>query len=219
MGEPNMNGVRSFAGKAGVVLLAGWLVAPAAAQPAPVESLYVETRQSPQPPPAVRFPTAADSAEKPSPQDRKREGKELDIPLNPPTPEQLFRLQSEAQLLEEIRAEGRQRGIKVVFPTGATADSGPVRFPPRPNPPAWTGPLAVPVCYHPLYFEDRCSERYGWCVHGLQPVISAGAFYLDVLALPYNVVRHPPCSLECNTGLPLPGDPVPCTHSIGPAGP
>jgi hypothetical protein len=43
----------------------------------------------------------------------------------------------------------------------------------------------------------------------LHPIISAGVFYLDVLTMPYHVGTEPLRTYECNTGYPLPGDPVP----------
>ncbi|MGE3804360.1 MAG: hypothetical protein AB7K24_06785 [Gemmataceae bacterium] len=65
------------------------------------------------------------------------------------------------------------------------------------------------VCYRPLYFEDKNTERYGWDFSIFQPIVSTGKFYLDLVTLPYQMGAHPPCFCECNTGYFLPGDPVP----------
>jgi hypothetical protein len=75
-------------------------------------------------------------------------------------------------------------------------------------------PLVAPVlpsvvCYRPLYFEDRNTERHGWRVPGLQPFISTGKFYLDTLLLPWHMLRQPPCSWQCSHAVPGPGDHVP----------
>ena len=65
------------------------------------------------------------------------------------------------------------------------------------------------VCYERLYFEDKDSERYGWELGILQPLVSIGKFYSDVLMLPYNFGTRPCQRFEADAGYCLPGDPVP----------
>jgi hypothetical protein len=90
-------------------------------------------------------------------------------------------------------------------------------YPPVP-PPEYPGrfwpPLVETVepaylCYGRLYFEQINSERYGWDLGPLHPLISAGIFYSDVATLPYHAATDPLRRCECNTGYALPGDPMP----------
>jgi hypothetical protein len=79
----------------------------------------------------------------------------------------------------------------------------------------------MPLCYHweasglfsqPLYFEDWNLERYGYSPKGLrllQPVLSAGRFYLTVATLPYQIVVHPPKEKVYALGYYRPGSPAP----------
>src|SRR5262249_34041205 len=65
------------------------------------------------------------------------------------------------------------------------------------------------VCYDRMYFEERNSERFGWDLGIIQPLVSAGIFFFDVAALPYHVGTDPCRKYECSAGYCLPGDPVP----------
>ena len=65
------------------------------------------------------------------------------------------------------------------------------------------------VCYNPLYFEEKNTERCGWDWSIFQPIVSTGAFYADVVIFPYNFGVQPCWACECNSGYPLPGDPAP----------
>src|SRR5262249_48189340 len=65
------------------------------------------------------------------------------------------------------------------------------------------------LCYGRLYFEQINSERYGWDLGPLHPLIAAGTFYFDVATLPYHAATDPLRCYECNTGYLLPGTPVP----------
>jgi hypothetical protein len=65
------------------------------------------------------------------------------------------------------------------------------------------------TCYGRLYFEQINSERYGWDLGLVHPLLSAGIFYADVIALPYRIGLEPLCHRECSAGYCLPGDPVP----------
>jgi hypothetical protein len=135
------------------------------------------------------------------------------IQLEPPGLERLqMSLQSEESLKERIRQENRQRVPmeRVIFPEEPILSRevyygrGPI-WPERQE-------VAIPyfVCYKRLYFEEKNSERYGWDLGLLQPLISAGAFYADVVTLPYHMATDPCRCYECSAGYCLPGDPVPC---------
>jgi hypothetical protein len=130
----------------------------------------------------------------------------LRLELQPPGPQRLFRLESEAALQERIRQEAHGRTPR------------PLDFPQEPvladnHPPIDRGPQrrvaaeANYVCYHDLVFDQRYGERYGWDLGAVQPLLSAGHFYFDLLTYPYHLVTDP-CP-ECSAGYCLPGDPVP----------
>jgi hypothetical protein len=65
------------------------------------------------------------------------------------------------------------------------------------------------VCYDRLYFEDKNSDRFGWEFGPLQPLVSAGNFYANLLSLPYHYGTRPCQRFETDAGYCLPGDPVP----------
>jgi hypothetical protein len=65
------------------------------------------------------------------------------------------------------------------------------------------------VCYGRLYFEDKNTERYGWDLGMLQPLVSTGKFYADLLSFPYHYGTRPCQRFEADAGYCLPGDPVP----------
>ncbi|GBD36544.1 hypothetical protein HRbin36_01669 [bacterium HR36] len=130
-------------------------------------------------------------------------------PLEVPTPERLFRLESERELYDRIRQEQRDQGARATFPGDVAVAPPGVTYQGR----AWprfvnTIPTSVSA-YQPLYFEDKNVERYGWDAGIFQPLLSAGKFYLDLALLPYNLGAQPPWSLEYNAGYALPGDPEP----------
>lgn len=133
---------------------------------------------------------------------------EYKIQLVPPGPNELFRLDSQGRLFERLRQEAlqRPRPERITFPEEPILNDPYAGrcFPPK------TG-IVEPfyVCYDPLLFEQRNSERWGWDLGALQPFVSAGKFFCDVALLPYklgSMGKHP---YDCNTGYCLPGDPVP----------
>jgi hypothetical protein len=136
------------------------------------------------------------------------------IQLEPPGPDRLFRREAEGRWQERLRQEARQRpsapgaGLeRLVFPEEAVLSTE--RYVPRAMPPQKRLVEPAYVCYRPLWFEEKNSERYGWDLGLIQPFVSVGHFYKDVLLLPYHVATGPFRQCECSAGYCLPGDPVP----------
>ena len=118
-------------------------------------------------------------------------------------------LDSEANFFERIRQEGRERPDpqRIIFPEEPTIGRGAKvarAFPKRQM-------VAEPnyVCHGRLFFEEPNSERHGWDLGILQPVVSVGEFYLDVALLPYHFWTDPCRRYDSSAGKCLPGDPVP----------
>ena len=122
--------------------------------------------------------------------------KQSDFSLSFPTAGQLFR--------PETEAEARQRIVNV-----AKAQNRNVRFPPEivlvgmPDPSAKAPQtILVPpstVCYRPLYFEDRRTERDNLSCGSLEPIRSALLFYGNAALLPVKLIVQPPWTMECWT--------------------
>lgn len=133
---------------------------------------------------------------------------EYRIQLEPPGKRQLYQLDSEFRLQERLRqeAEQRPRPERILFP-----DEPVLNDPYKGRCFAPSTGIVEPfyVCYNPLLFEQRNSERWGWDLAMVQPLLSAGKFFGDVLLLPYKLGSMGRCPYECNTGYCLPGDPVP----------
>jgi hypothetical protein len=137
---------------------------------------------------------------------------ESEIPsLEPPGPQEIFKLDSEARFQERLRQKGRDRTPPepIQFPDEAIAVVGKGPYQGRHF--AQRDMLVEPsyVCYGRLYFEDKNSERYGWDLGFIQPFMSAGIFYWDLATLPYRFWTNPCRWYECSSGYCLPGDPVP----------
>jgi hypothetical protein len=137
------------------------------------------------------------------------ETSDYQIQLEPPGPQRIFRLESEAKLQERIRQESRERPTyeRIIFPDEPIVGHGQHAarmFPHRDM-------LVEPnyVCYNRLYFEQKNSERFGWDLCFIQPFVSAGTFFFDVATLPYHFWTDPCRCYECSAGYCLPGDPVP----------
>lgn len=172
------------------------------AAPSPgMVSLTLYELPPPPPPPAPVLPRPRQVKPKQRPQ--------YEIEMEIPSPDRLFRAESEATVLECIRRSGAQRKITVEFPADAPPENGAGGPHAGPMPPEAARLVSSVVCYQPLYFEDKNTERYGWYVPLFQPVISTEKFYFQTLLLPYHLLMQPPCTCECNSGYPLPGDPVP----------
>jgi hypothetical protein len=179
------------------------------AAPAP-EKTFFYTRQ---PAPATNLPAAARRAVQQPGKEPQRprtpeETPEYNIRLDVPGLQRLAgQLESEAALMERMRQEARARGERLVFPEEPTLAKEP--YPGRQWSPLTRVVEPYYVCYGRLLFEQKNVERYGWDLGPITPVLCAGKFYYDVLALPYNVVTRPFQQYEVSSGYCLPGDPVP----------
>jgi hypothetical protein len=148
-----------------------------------------------------------------APGDDVNRGTGTPIQLEPPGLERLAgSVQMEETLQERIRQENRERNPNdpaVTFPESPTLSRDTYRG----RGPKWA-PRQLTVepyflCYEKLLTEQKNFERYGWDLGILTPVIAAGTFYLDVALIPYNLACRPFDVADANTGLGLPGDPVP----------
>ena len=134
---------------------------------------------------------------------------ELQIQLALPNPDQLFRPESEATSRARVQEQALRQHAQVAYPPDAPADARQASAAVHCMPPQFATVLGEPFCHHPLYFEDRNTERFGWRVPLAQPLLSTGRFYLDTLLLPCNVLVQPPWTFECHATSPKPGDWVP----------
>jgi hypothetical protein len=131
------------------------------------------------------------------------------IQLLPGSLERISRIKSEDELREQIRQEAREQAppTRAVFPeerevTGAKFTDH--TFPPQVA-------LAEPyyVNYNRLFFQDLNSERYGWELGFVQPLVSTGLFFTDLALVPYHWASRPFDCVQSSAGYCLPGDPVP----------
>lgn len=65
------------------------------------------------------------------------------------------------------------------------------------------------VTHRRLYFEELNSERYGWNLGMVQPLVSTVHFYKDVLLWPSRLTSNVWERYDTNAGKCLPGSPVP----------
>jgi len=131
------------------------------------------------------------------------------IQLEVPGPDRLFRRESEVHLQMRIQQEARGRSNldRITFPDEPVLSTE--KYTARAYPPTTEVVEPYYVCYGRLVGEEVNSERYGWDLGFVQPFVSAGIFYKDVVTLPYTVGSFPFRCWDCNTGYCLPGDPVP----------
>jgi hypothetical protein len=131
------------------------------------------------------------------------------IRLDPPGPELVFRLESEAALEQRMRQEAKQQNLmeSVVFPPLPILSKTEYQGRSFPQQVVFAEPHYVN--YRRLLFEEKNAERYGWDFGIAQPMISSFYFVKDVLLLPNNLVSYPLRCYETSAGECLPGDPVP----------
>ena len=126
-----------------------------------------------------------------------------------PSPEVLFRLESEAEFQVRLDQEWRDNGHKdrLIFPEEPVISRD--KYLGR----AWPQytETAEPnfVCYKRLMFEQLNYERQGWDLGVLDMPLSTGAFFADIALLPYHAFTDPFRTFECSAGYCLPGDPTP----------
>jgi hypothetical protein len=132
------------------------------------------------------------------------------IRLDPPGKERLFGARdTERELEERMRQERKDIGV-----------GDPIQFPEKPEltTEAYQTRRQAPIIvlaepsyivYQRLYFEDKNSERYGWDLGPIQPLVSTACFFKDVLLFPHNCATDLCRRFETNAGQCLPGDPVP----------
>jgi hypothetical protein len=132
------------------------------------------------------------------------------IELEPPGLERLAQsVQSDAQLKERIRQENRdgKSPLRIVFPSDPVLSYD--TYSGRKWNPTRLEVAPYYVCHGRLYFQQINSERYGWDLGVLHPVISGMVFLWDFVTFPYQLAKEPCRCIEYNTGWCLPGDPVP----------
>lgn len=146
------------------------------------------------------------------PQSRREERRaaQLELPLDLPGPERLFRRETETEVFERIRQQDRQSGGsgRVLFPerTPVTKDTNyvPMAFP--------VSTLLVEPAYVShgrLFFEQRDYERHAWDLGVLQSPVCLGRFWFDCITLPYHSGTRPFQRYDTSAGKCIPGDPTP----------
>jgi hypothetical protein len=132
------------------------------------------------------------------PQPGGAESLSLGLRLTPPTPELLFRLEPEKALRKRIRQEAaaNPKLPRPEFPP----EEGAVETTVTPRNWPWYTRLVEPnfLCYGRLYFQQVPAERYGRDCGVMEPLVSAGIFYYDVLAVPLRAVCWPWRPYECS---------------------
>lgn len=133
----------------------------------------------------------------------------VNVQLEPPGPERVFMLESEASLQERMRQEARSRPKpeRITFPeqTVLTTEA----YKPRAFPPMMEIVEPNYLCHRRLYFRQLNLERYGWDLGMITPAVAASKFFFDVATWPYHIGLEPCRRFECSAGLCQPGDPVP----------
>jgi hypothetical protein len=140
--------------------------------------------------------------------------REIPEPKEPaPAPQRVFRLESEAQLLERMKEGARTKDnplrLEYQFVTPDYAPVPPAEYVVRGWQPLQETVEPMFTAYNRLYFEQINAERYGWDLGPIHPLVSAGVFYFDLLTLPYHMGTQPLRKYEADAGYCLPGDPVP----------
>jgi hypothetical protein len=118
----------------------------------------------------------------------------------------------ERRILRELRRDTTPKQIEEnkfpappkLAPDGAVYVAKTVSYPP-------TRALIEPgyVVHRRLYFEEKNSERYGWDLGFVQPLVSGLTFFKDVLVMPAKVASNVHERYDVSAGKCLPGSPVP----------
>lgn len=126
-----------------------------------------------------------------------------------PGPSRLFKRISEKDVFDEIRGQARRKpgAARAIFPEDTIISKD-----------KWMGRNWSPmietvepnyVGHGRLYFEQQNFERGGWDFGILQPMVSLGVFYADVITFPYQFWTRPMQRYDASAGKCLPGDPSP----------
>ena len=172
---------------------------PVQESPKPVFAPTVVRTQAVQPAPTVPEPPSVSDALK-----------EYQILLDSPSPERLFStLDSEQMLEKRMRQQALQRKPPEAVQFPEKPSLGSTAFQGRNFPKQMVVTEPPFVNHNRLYFEDKNSERYGWDLGFIQPLVSTLTFFKDVAFMPYKVATRPLQRYETSAGHCLPGDPVP----------
>jgi hypothetical protein len=131
---------------------------------------------------------------------------DLLIPTEPPGLERLRQLNSEAQLFERWRQELRARREPATFPDEPILAREAYLGRSWPQRTCTAEPNYV--SYERLFFEEKNSERYGWDLGPISPIVSTAYFFKDVALFPYHAMTEPCRRFDSSAGQCLPGDPV-----------
>ncbi|MCE9565912.1 MAG: hypothetical protein K8U57_28140 [Planctomycetes bacterium] len=142
-----------------------------------------------------------------------------------PERDKIFVMYDDAQLeriiMNSIREADKARPTPVKI--DATYERT-LQFPPMPEvgggqmyqaktasyPPMQTTYDALYLIHRRLHFEDKNSERYGWDLGAIQPLVSAVLFYKDVAMWPQSLASGVAYGFwDTNAGKCLPGSPTP----------
>jgi hypothetical protein len=131
------------------------------------------------------------------------------LSITPPGFEQIFNhLDSELDLQERIRQQKADYdpNNKVVFPVEPEVSKEPYQGRDWARRAIYAEPNYV--IYDRLFFENINSERYGWDLGIIGPLVDTGIAIKDMLLFPMHAGTDPFRIHEANTGYCLPGDPV-----------
>jgi hypothetical protein len=154
-------------------------------------------------PPAAPLPTMPEDRKPVSSRTAKAGSEQLpySIQLTPPGPQRLFgELQSEAALREQLRTEALSgaRPRQIEFPADYPTEAGTPPTTPDTGLTMWVPPHYV--CHKRLYFEQPWTERCGNHVGVLQPMVSTGIFFGDVIGFPLKLFFDRPLQrFECHS--------------------
>ena len=134
-----------------------------------------------------------------------------------PPREEIFRMRNPAELEAWVIEKTRQSltinpsDTSLKFPDEEKI-GGPVKYQAKSSqyPPQQITYENLFVVHRRLHFEELNAERYGWDFGILQPLVSTGFFYKDVLLLPYSLASG--CTegfWDSSSGKCLPGSPTP----------
>ncbi len=198
---------------------------PVAAQapPAAAPGKLPDVKPSPEPSPEDKA-----AAPKPESKDAPPPIAVLDPRVAPIDRGRAFRLDDDAELnkriLDELVEFDRKKfetdkpGQKFVFeaekyalPPPAKVGATGVAYVPKTAGYSPTAALIEPgyVVHRRLLFEEKNSERHGWDLGFIQPLVSTAAFYKDTLLYPAHVASNLYERYDTSAGKCLPGSPVP----------